>query len=174
MTFVRHRLEPTTRHVVDPALERGGGAGADRASPSQHAGGRVHRVNTLPATALTLTFTCLASAQDQRLFESAWPTAKRVWVGPAYWANRLQDWQVRDGRLECLESSANKPMRTVHLLTHRLGTHEGELTMTVRTGLIGRVHTIEGAAGNCATGFLVAAGGPKLHPTSAVLVHHNP
>jgi hypothetical protein len=26
----------------------------------------------------------------------------RTWVGPGLWANRLQDWQVKDGRLECV------------------------------------------------------------------------
>ena len=45
---------------------------------------------------------------------------ERVWIGPDYYANRLMDWQLRDGRLECLEGRPAKPMRTVHLLTRAL------------------------------------------------------
>ena len=29
-------------------------------------------------------------------------TPDRIWVGPEYWANRLQDWRIHDGWLECV------------------------------------------------------------------------
>ncbi len=45
---------------------------------------------------------------------------ERHWAGPAIWANRLQDWVVRDGALVC-EPMNNAPCRTVHLLTYDLG-----------------------------------------------------
>ena len=52
-----------------------------------------------------------AAACDAAEYESRWPRGTgRTWVGPQYWANRLQDWQIEDGRLECLEASANKPI----------------------------------------------------------------
>ena len=31
---------------------------------------------------------------------------ERCWIGPDYWANRLQDWRLVDGRLECVEGAA--------------------------------------------------------------------
>ena len=57
----------------------------------------------------------------------------RTWIGPQYWANRLQDWRVNNGRLECLTSQAN---RNVNLLTWRLKDEPGTFVFTVKTGLL--------------------------------------
>lgn len=100
---------------------------------------------------------------------SDWHTAHdHVWAGDRYWANRLQDWRVQKGRLECVLGDKNKPMRTVHLLTRR--THElpGDFTMTVRTGsLVGSSIPLDAF-----TGFLIGAGA-GLDYRAAALVHHN-
>jgi len=70
-------------------------------------------------------------------FASAWPsTVERHWIGPAYWANRLQDWRLRSGRLECVEGRDRFPMRTVFLLTRTARPESGGFAMTVRTGPI--------------------------------------
>ena len=51
-------------------------------------------------------------------FFADWPSgADRTWVGPGFWANRLADWRLRKGRLECLFAGKN---RNVHLLTWEL------------------------------------------------------
>lgn len=101
-------------------------------------------------------------------FESSWPSGiERTWVGPEYWANRLQDWRINDGRLECLEGRAGKPLRTVHLVTRQLNDNRGEFEMSVRTGLIGGE-----ASGEAAVGFLLGAG-PGLDYRAAALVHHS-
>jgi hypothetical protein len=55
-----------------------------------------------------------------------------IWIGPAYWANPMEDWRIRDGRLQCTSSDAN---RSVHLLTHRLGEQDGTLELSVVVGL---------------------------------------
>jgi len=104
-------------------------------------------------------------------FESAWPPEiERAWVGPEYWANRLQDWRISGGCLECIESRAGKPLRTVHLLTHRLGSGPGDLDMSVITGLIaGDAET----GSDAAVGFLIGAGN-GLDYRAAALVHHSP
>ncbi len=103
-------------------------------------------------------------------FQSAWPThIERTWIGPEYWANRLQDWQISGGRLECVEARSAKPFRTVHLLTRRLGMAPGEFIMRVSTG------PIRGAAdvpADAASGFLIGAGA-KLDYRAAALVHHS-
>jgi len=102
---------------------------------------------------------------------SSWPSdIERVWVGSEYWANRLQDWRIANGRLECAETRTAKPMRTVHLLTRRLADRKGELTISVRTGLMA------GAAkvfSDTAAGFLIGAGS-ELDYRAASLVHHSP
>ena len=41
----------------------------------------------------------------------------RPWVGPEYWANPLQDWQVNNGRIECIVSGGD---RSLFLLTKEL------------------------------------------------------
>ena len=104
-------------------------------------------------------------------FSGSWRNvADRVWVGPEYWANRLQDWRVSNGRLECVEGRASKPMRAVHLLTHTLAERPGAFDLTVRTGLIKE----EGTAvpQSAATGFLIGAGG-GLDCRAAALIHHS-
>ncbi len=79
---------------------------------------------------LPLVVWCAAAAGAD--FRSAWPKdIERVWVGPAYWANPLQDWRISSGRLECVVSGGN---RNVHLLTHPLGDGAGDLRMSVRLG----------------------------------------
>jgi hypothetical protein len=46
---------------------------------------------------------------------SDWPDMN--WVGPGFWGNRLQDWRIKGGRLECLVKGRN---RTLHCLTTQL------------------------------------------------------
>src|SRR5262245_61453343 len=58
----------------------------------------------------------------------------RVWLGPEFWANPLQDWRVAGGRIECVNAA---PDRHVHLLTCELGDDRGDLTMSVRVGRMG-------------------------------------
>ncbi len=72
------------------------------------------------------------------------------------WADRLRDWRVANGRLECVEGRPAKPMRTVHLLTHRPGKREGGLTMNALTAL---VDAKIGASKQPAAGFLLGVGG---------------
>jgi hypothetical protein len=57
------------------------------------------------------------SAQE-RAFASKWHEWPDMrWAGPEHWGNRLQDWGVRDGMLEC---RTRAPDRTLHCLTHRI------------------------------------------------------
>lgn len=65
-------------------------------------------------------------------FASHWnETSDRVWIGPEYWANPLQDWRVNSGKLECHVSGGN---RNVFLLTHEASENEGTLEMSARLG----------------------------------------
>ncbi|HQL73711.1 MAG: Sialidase precursor [Planctomycetes bacterium ADurb.Bin126] len=99
-------------------------------------------------------------------FQSWFPNGQRTWVGPDFWANRLQDWQVANGRLECL---GRLPLRTVHLLTRRLSDKGQAFEMTVRLGRTG-----PGTPADALAGFLIGAGGDDLDYRSAALVHHSP
>jgi alkaline phosphatase D len=68
-------------------------------------------------------------------------THDRIWVGADYWANPMEDWRLHEGRLECVRAGEN---RNVHVLTHWLGEKKGDLTMSVRLGLL---HPGKGSAG---------------------------
>lgn len=84
-------------------------------------------------------------------FKSTWPkSVTRFWVGPEYWTNRLQDWQINKGRLECLVSSEN---RNVHLLNVRLSNKPGSLQLKVNLGFI------HGPINNGWAGFIIGARG---------------
>jgi hypothetical protein len=94
--------------------------------------------------------------------------ADRVWIGPEFWANRLQDWRVHDERLECVEAADNKPLRAVHTLTHALADGDGAFTMSV---LIGPMRSGTRSE-NTWAGFLIGAGGPDVDYRLTALTHH--
>jgi hypothetical protein len=105
-------------------------------------------------------------------FHSDWASAlDRVWIGPEYSANHLQDWRLRAGRVECIESGRNLPARTVHLLTYALGSGESGFDVHVRTGL---VEADAEASADAWTGFLLGAGGEHVDHRLTALVHHQP
>jgi len=119
---------------------------------------------------LILIFIHLAGYASAKDFSSDWQNSpNRRWVGPDYWANRLGDWRLANGRLECTEARAEKPYRTVHILTRRLSDQKAPFEMKVRTGLINKTGDI---AGDSAAGFLIGAG-PNLDYRAAALVHHS-
>ncbi|HEV2292815.1 MAG TPA: alkaline phosphatase D family protein [Tepidisphaeraceae bacterium] len=79
-----------------------------------------------------------AAAQTQPAPPSAFQsrfddTSDRVWLGPDYWANPMEDWRVARGRIECISSGGN---RNVHLLTRSLAARRGAFELSVRTGLL--------------------------------------
>lgn len=109
--------------------------------------------------------------QSRSGFRSALPpNVERVFIGPEYWANRLQDWRISQGRIECVDRRPENPVRTLHLLTHRLGSEAAEFTLQVRTGALDAGAT----AADAATGFLLGAGGPTMDYRAAALIHHQP
>ena len=65
-------------------------------------------------------------------FQSDLPTdLTRIWVGPEYWANPLQDWQLNDGCIECVQSGGD---RNVYLLTRSISARDGYFNMSVTLG----------------------------------------
>jgi phosphodiesterase/alkaline phosphatase D-like protein len=90
-------------------------------------------------------------------------TPNQTWAGPGYWANRLQDWEVRNNRVQCINGSRDQ------LTLHRPGTSirgNGEnFSLGVRTGLNTGGHTAGSRAG-----FLIGAG-PNLDWRAQLIVH---
>ncbi|SFU14095.1 PhoD-like phosphatase [Algoriphagus locisalis] len=55
-----------------------------------------------------------------------WPDMK--WIGPEFWGNRLQDWEISGGKALCNISSNN---RALHILTHQLGSSTKDFQQSV-------------------------------------------
>ncbi len=95
----------------------------------------------------------------------------RTWIGPEFWANRLQDWEIRDGKVQCIENSANAPLRTLHLITG--STHlEGQsfsMSVEIQSDEIGTNSNTQALAG-----FLVGSGGAHVDYRLSALTHHRP
>ncbi len=89
-------------------------------------------------------------------------TLTRTWLGPTYWANRLQDWRLAAGRLECLAGGAEDAGRTVAVLTREVVPGPASGSLSVRTGTV--------AGGPGFSGFLVGAGAGLLDHRAAALV----
>ncbi|MHC4122440.1 MAG: alkaline phosphatase D family protein [Planctomycetota bacterium] len=134
-------------------------------------------IYTFTFTLISILFTGCDKAQlispdkTESAFDSKWSISPdRTWAGPEYWANRLQDWQISNNQLQCIEKNANKPFRTVHLLTRRLGPVKGSFQISVNTGIVGNPKNI---SQNAMAGFLIGVGS-KLDYRAAALAHHNP
>ncbi|PZX48303.1 alkaline phosphatase D family protein [Algoriphagus chordae] len=73
-----------------------------------------------------------------------WPDMK--WIGPEFWGNRLQDWEIVGGKAVCNISSNN---RALHILTHQLGANNKDFQQSVsiswsNKGLIGNADVYVG------------------------------
>lgn len=102
---------------------------------------------------------------DERLRPVVWLPrgVTRYWLGPALWGNRLQDWRLHNGRIECVQGGPSYEVRAVGLLTRSLAPGHGRGRLRVRTGLL----TSPGAEGF--GGFLLGVGNGELDHRAAAL-----
>lgn len=78
-------------------------------------------------------FTGCTGQKEKNVYEDHFANGiQRTWIAPQYWANRLQDWRLNNGRIECITASGN---RNVNLLTARIGQAEGDFVISVSLGL---------------------------------------
>jgi hypothetical protein len=89
-------------------------------------------IRTLLLFGLILFYSC-SNDENSEFVEHFPDGVARTWIGPQYWANRLQDWELNDGRLECITS---QPNRNVNILTWRLKDEPGTFVFTIKTGLL--------------------------------------
>ena len=79
---------------------------------------------------------CGGVANEDHTFTSDFNASEnRTFIGPEYWANPMQDWQISNGRLECLVS---KPNRNVHVLTRKIDTVSGDIEVKVDLRLLNK------------------------------------
>lgn len=133
------------------------------------------RLLTIPLVLLPLA--ACTSPQPMHAMEVTEGTPNRVWIGPQSWANRLQDWRLQGGQLQCVEASERLPLRTLMRLTEEVTPGDGDLFLQVHTGAV----ALEGAAERAVSpedrgwsGVLLGAGGPEVDYRISAQVHHRP
>lgn len=113
---------------------------------AKQAGQRPHLVNTNQLTALEF-----------------FPTNQtRHWLGRSLWGNRLQDWRLHQGRIECLRGEKGFEIRTASILSHELNPLDKPARIRMKIGSL-----IPNAPGFC--GFLLGIGAGKLDYRGAAL-----
>jgi len=84
---------------------------------------------------------------DENSFNSEWHHwPDMLWVGPAYWGNRLQDWEIRSGRAVC---NVHAQHRTLHALPCQLTDRQERFTTEVIVEFLSPDQRSEGYAGFC-------------------------
>ena len=92
---------------------------------------------------ITFIVGCQNKAQDE--ITGKLPTnTTRTWIGPEYWANPLQDWQLHNGQIECEVSGG---FRNIFLLTHEIGKQTGDFFMSVKAKNLNNESLTEGWIG---------------------------
>jgi len=66
---------------------------------------------------------------------------KRTWINENFWANRLQDWQLNNGRIECI--NAEFPLRTVHILPYTISRDSGQIHIEIELGTLQQNDSLE-------------------------------
>ena len=95
----------------------------------------------------------------------------RTWIGRDWWANRLQDWAIEDGRLICIEARHRRPVRTAHWITRSLDLERGDLSLEVE---IEPADSGKRAGPDAFAGFLLASGNDSIDHRLTAQVHHQP
>ena len=74
---------------------------------------------------------------DVQPVQAMMPAGSRTWLGENFWANRLQDWRLQRGRLECLRNEAQFEVRTVAVLTLEMvaGSSAGRSARRISSGV---------------------------------------
>ena len=88
-------------------------------------------------------------------------------IGEAYWGNRLQDWRIRDGWVECTAKAPRLSMRTLHLLSHTIEDNPGGFEMRVHLEALPTPNPLNESS---AAGFLVGVGGGEMDWRAASIV----
>ena len=113
-------------------------------------------------------FTISSCRTRQNVFEKSWTNVNdRVWAGSEFWSNRLQDWRVQNGRLECVAENPRLMMRTTHLINCRLDDTDSDFFAEMNFGKLQSEQNVDASCG-----FLIGAGA-DLDVWGASLVQQN-
>jgi hypothetical protein len=104
---------------------------------------------------------------SQNVFKSSWSENKiRYYLGQSCYSNRLQDWRINNGKLECVQGW--KPLRTVHLLTHYMKNETGSIKVSVISGEINKKTSL---TEDDFRGFLIGVGNLEMDYRARAIIH---
>lgn len=91
--------------------------------------------STFIATFIFSLFVTSCNISDKDIsFSSHFPTSvNRIWIGPEYWSNPMQDWKLEDGKMICTVLGRD---RNVHLLTRKVSAETGSFKMSINVGVL--------------------------------------
>ena len=88
----------------------------------------------LPTTIICFFFISCSEFKNAGQFQSQFPgSAERIWIGPEYWTNPMQDWKLENGKMICTVLGRD---RNVHLLTRKIDEQTGSFKMSVNAGVL--------------------------------------
>ncbi|MAH96755.1 MAG: hypothetical protein CMI66_11360 [Pedosphaera sp.] len=118
----------------------------------------------------TFIWVCSHSSLSADAFQKDWTShIDRTWIGPEFWANRLQDWEIKNGFIQCIESSKKAPLRTLNLITGSTILKGDSLKLAVE------IHSEKPSkASQALAGFLIGSGGSHVDYRLSALTHHRP
>lgn len=91
-----------------------------------------------------LSLIALGSCAKENKFSANFDnTQNRIWIGKEFWSIPLEDWEIEDGKMQCIGSV---PHSRVNILTHILSEGVGEFEASVKVGLI-KENNVPGSAG---------------------------
>lgn len=94
------------------------------------------------------------------------PNKDRTWLGSEFWANRLQDWHLKDGVIQCRADQERHLVRTVALLTRSLNDQQNYCAIRAR------FHRLSPKKDKGFCGFLIGVGEGNLDYRAASLAQH--
>ncbi|MAE28617.1 MAG: alkaline phosphatase D family protein [Planctomycetota bacterium] len=119
-----------------------------------------------------LALACQAPEEPPRPFVDKWAASPdRPWPGADWYANRVQDWRVHAGRVECLYGAARLAGRTLHLLT-RTVSEGGEWPVEIEVDIAPRGDG--DLFPDARAGLLLAMGGADTDYRATALVQQVP
>ena len=99
-------------------------------------------------------------------FNDQWDgVCDQIWTGEHYWANRLRDWHVLDGKVQTRNVDTFRPNRTLHRVATVVSEAPADFSLQIDTGVTAN------NGGNSLHGLLLGAG-TRMDYRGAALVHN--
>jgi len=105
----------------------------------------MHKIILIAASVIFLYTGCSSFKKDNSLKADFDTTPDRVWAGQDFWAIPMENWRVKNGRLECVKNGIDNKLI---ILTRKISNDQKDFSISVRIGMLDKGN-IDGTAGFC-------------------------